>query len=117
MLAVLEGVDPDRLLKSGTSLAGEPVRLSDGRRVGRVLSTGRAPAPFRVGRRVFPSETPVTEIEWNSAEFGEVAKDADLRLRDDKVLLLGDDAPPVEKSVSQRIRDLALGRVERVVLS
>jgi hypothetical protein len=93
-MAILEGVDPDALVKSGTAFAGEPVYLTDGRVVGRVLSNGRSPAPFRAGGRSFPMETPVIEVYWESAEFAKVAEQADVRVEDGRILLVGDDAEP-----------------------
>jgi hypothetical protein len=97
-LAVLEGVDPDALVKSGTVLADEPIYLTDHRVVGRVLSNGRSPAAFQAGGRSFPMETPVIEIYWDNADFAKTAEHAHVRLANGRILLVGDASQPTRKS-------------------
>jgi hypothetical protein len=99
-LAVLEGVDPDALVKAGTAFAGHPVYLSDGRVIAHVLANGRSPARFRVGRREFPFETPVIELLFDSYEFAKVAEHADLHIEGGRILLVGDDRGPTQKATS-----------------
>jgi hypothetical protein len=95
-LAIFEGIDPDALVKSGTYFAGQPVVLTDGREVGRVLSNARSPVAFRVAGRDLPIETPVIEILWHSAEFQKAAEQADLRLDGGRILLAGKE--PITKA-------------------
>jgi hypothetical protein len=88
-LAIFEGIDPDALVKSGICFAGQPVVLSDGREVGKVLSNARSPVAFSKAGREFPIETPVIEILWHSAEFQKAAEEADLRFDKGRILLVG----------------------------
>jgi hypothetical protein len=112
-LAIFEGIDPDALVKSGTYFAGQPVALTDGREVGRVLSNARSPVAFRVAGRSFPIETPVIEIAWHSANFQKVAEKADLRLEGGRILLVGDE--PISKAARPGWgRALALGEISGV---
>jgi hypothetical protein len=114
-LAVFEGVDPDALVKRGAFFAGQPVVLSDGRVVGRVLSNGRAPAAFRAAGRSFPMETPVIEILWNDADFAKTAEQADLLVSEGKILLLGDERQPTRKASGRGWgRALAIGRPSKI---
>jgi hypothetical protein len=48
--------------------------------------------------RAFPMETPVIEILWASRDFQKTAEQADLRLEDGRVLLVGDTSEPTQKS-------------------
>jgi len=88
-MAILEGVDPDALVKSGIYFAGQPVVLTDGRQVGQVLSNARSPVAFEAAGRSFPIETPVIEVLWHSADFQKAAEQADLRLDKGRILLVG----------------------------
>jgi hypothetical protein len=87
----LQGIDPDVLVKSGTYFAGQPVVLTDGRQVGRVLSNARSPVAFHAAGQDFPIETPVIEILWHSASFQKAAEEADLRLDRGRILLVGEE--------------------------
>jgi hypothetical protein len=93
----------ERLVKSG-GFTGEPVRLTDGRVVGRVLSAATFPQPFTTpDGDSYPHGTAVLEIQWASAEFMKVAHEAEIEIEPSgRVLLVGDGAGDrrVEKSQS-----------------
>jgi hypothetical protein len=79
-----------RLVKSG-SFAGWPIRVSTGKRVGTVLSGAAWNQPFEHDGEHYDGAA-LFELKFDSPEFMQAAKEADLTLEDDAVVILGDDA-------------------------
>lgn len=108
--AICDDEDADvfraRLIKSG-GLAGVPILLSDGRRVGTVLSGGAWPSTFTADDEVYEDGAAVIEMQFDSAAFMKSAREAELTLEDGAVVLLGDQAGdrphPVEKSADAQM--------------
>jgi hypothetical protein len=94
----------DRVIKSG-SLAGLPVRLSDGRQVGQVLSGGAWPFEFTASDGETYDGAAIVEMRFESADFLKVASEAEITLTDDAVLLLGDEAGDVAEPVAKSYGD------------
>lgn len=117
----LYGVDDDTEdFRKGlitTPLLGREVVLSTGEVIGTVVEAGTWPFEFRAEDGETYPETAVVGVVWKHAKLLPLARDAELALNGDRVLLVGD-APPaqIEKAAPHRISDLALGRVDRVVL-
>jgi hypothetical protein len=91
---------------SGAVQKKRPARAhSDGRQVGVMLSTGRAPADFTLGGIRYPGfETTVAEIIWANPEVGALAKKAEIEIGEDGVRLRSG-APRVQKTMSQNASD------------
>jgi hypothetical protein len=97
-IVLLEGLDRDDLVKRA-ELRNGPIQLSDGRRVGVLLSTGVAPDDFTLGGVRYPRfETTVGEIVWANAGIASLAKNARLEVSDRGVRLLGSEPERVRKA-------------------
>jgi hypothetical protein len=105
--------DPDefraRLAKRGAGYAGLPVKLSDGRTVGTVLSAAAAPFPIEAEDGEYYDGAPVVEVQWASKDMLVLAKEAELVIDSERVLLLGDDAGDVPSGAAvEKSRDALL---------
>jgi hypothetical protein len=93
-LYVLTDEDVDGLRKQflADSPLGKAVRLTDGRRVGTCVEVGTWPYAFTAEDGERYEQGAVLGVKWANEQMARLAKQADLILQDDAVLLVGEDA-------------------------
>jgi hypothetical protein len=111
-MLLYEDEDPEtfqkQLIDTRGSVRGAPVKLSDGRAVGKVLSAATWPYPFTASDGEQYESAAVLEIQWDDAPFQKFAEEADITIEHGEVVLLGDDAgdrQSVKKSGQALLRD------------
>jgi hypothetical protein len=84
-------------------LRNAPIRLSDGRQIGILLSTGRAPDDLTLDGVRYPRfQTTVAEVLWANPGIAALAKKARIDISDQGVTLLGTGSPRIEKAAPLR---------------